>query len=151
MSSKKPKKKKDSDSTTIAVSRKTTAKLNEMRRGFEDYDDVLTRLLNSQADVYTEFVLIDNELPQLHTCIFQLGEDANSLFVFNGTSIIATTLTEVNKLMKQPKPNFTLMKDEVEQYILNRKDRGSPELEKKFFERVNKFLENQPSAEPERV
>ena len=99
--------------TTIAISVENAAELNRQKRGFDSYDDVLSRLFTNQADVYTEFVLIDNELPQLHTCVFQLGEDNKSLYYWNGQAIAPISLADSNKLLKQPKHNITLTKKEL--------------------------------------
>jgi len=105
-----PKKKTEPQTTTIAISLKNRDKLNAMRKGFENYDAIITRLINATVDVYHEFILIDNELPSLHTCVFQLGDDSGSLYRFDGSTIEPITKEQANRLMKQPKPNFTKTK-----------------------------------------
>ena len=104
------------DMTTIAVSKKNNAKIQTLKRG-GSADDVVSRLLNSQADVYTEFILIDNDLPQLHTCVFQLGDDVASLFLWNGVTIEPVSLDQANKLMKQPKPCFSMPLEDVKRVV----------------------------------
>jgi DNA replication protein DnaD len=162
------KKKKDeavaepSTMTTIAISRTNQNILNSMRRGFEDYNAIVTRLLAGQTETWTEIIAIDNELPYSHTCILQLGEKAEKLHYWNGQDFREITFEEATKTMKQPKPNITLTKDEL--YFLLSHDiipvrqkifhinpnwadaKIPPNLEK----RLSDFVENQPSDNAKR-
>ena len=135
--------------TTIAISKENAKKIVEMERGNEDYDAVITRLLNNQADVNFELIIVDNELPQLHTLVFQLGDDPESQWFFNGAKCVPITLAESNKLLKQPKPNLTLSLKEV--YTLFHEELLTKSYEPKdhpeiyaLFSRMKEFLENQP-------
>ena len=138
--------------TTIAISKDSAAKLAGMRRGFEDYDAVVARLLNNQFDIPVGFISIDNELPQLHTCIIQLGEDPESLYFYTKDGFKQITLQDANVLMKQPKPNLVLSSEDVLS-IYN--DRGWGFMFSSFDSnehprayavrtRMKQFLENQP-------
>lgn len=153
---------KPKNMTTIAVSKKNAKRIAEMERGFEDYDAVITRLLNNQADVNFELIMVDTELPQLHTLVFQLGDDPGSLWFFNGAKCVPITLEESNKLLKQPKPNLTVNRGEAEQLkvvmdAVESEFSGHPEptenvekniqqsfLLKELYDKIIDFLETQP-------
>lgn len=107
--------KSEKEMTTIAITVEHHEQLKKLKKGFESFDAVLDRLFAHQADVKTEIVLVDNDLPQLHTLVLQLGEDKNSLYYWDGEKFDITTLKETNKMMKQPKPNFTLSQAEAKQ------------------------------------
>jgi hypothetical protein len=154
----KSKKKKPPKMTTIAISVANQQELAKMRRGREPFDDILSRLVNSQFDVFIEFLLIDHELPSLHTAAFQCGTDTDSVFYFDGLHPPRpSTPQEINKFMKQPRPNFVLTSEEasyVREMIDNWFDDFMPEFMEKHKEkhskycalsdRIDKFLENQP-------
>ena len=148
MPSKKKKKEavaEPSNMTTIAISRTNQAKLNKMRRGFEDYNAIITRLVAGEIDTWTEIIAIDNELPHLHTCIFQLGEGAECFYYWDGKNLRQLSFEDANKLMKQPKPNMTITRDEAEAL----KEHPSVGLHN-LKTRLEKFLENQPSGNAKR-
>lgn len=129
--------------TTIAISMKTQEALNKLKQVKEDYEDVVNRLLQGSVDVYTEFVLIDNELPQLHTAVFQLGEDVDSLFYWDGKPPMRPiTLKEANALMKQPKSNMTITKKDTERLIFHFNTKiPTNEEDMKLFNRLKTFFE----------
>ena len=132
---------KKTKTTTIAVEVKVQKILEGLKRGRDDYNDVIKRLLGeSQGEIYAEFILVDNELAQLHTCVFQLGEDKDALFFFDGQFIKPITLEETNKLMKQPKPNISFNVKEAGflQYALLRCARAGKH--KSLEQRIAKFL-----------
>jgi hypothetical protein len=148
-----------SEMTTIAISRTNQNLLNSMRRGFEDYNAIVTRLIEGQTFTYTEIISIDGELPFLHTCTIQLGEDAKCLNYWNGQNWKEISFEEANKLMKQPKPNVTLTREEL--YFILTHDipqvRGKLDFEVSktheplhLTKRLIDFVENQPSANTER-
>jgi len=149
MPDKKKKKKavaEPSNMTTIAISRTNQNILNSMRRGFEDYNAIVTRLLAGQTEMWTEIIAVDNELPYLHTCILQLGEHAEKLHYWDGQNFREITFEEANKTMKQPKPNMTITRDEAEG-LVEHPSVGLHNLKT----RLEKFLENQPSDDAKRV
>jgi hypothetical protein len=92
---------KNIEMTTIAISAQNKNLLQKLKRGYDTFDDVISRMVNDQADIYLEFVLIDNELPHRHSAVFQLGEDKNSLYYFNGEEIHTFTVEEANKIIKE--------------------------------------------------
>ena len=108
---------KKSKTTTIAITWDAHKRLKNLMKSGDDYDAIIKQLLNNQVDVYTEFILIDNELPQLHTVVFQLGDNKDSLFYFDGERIQTITLAETQKMMKQPKPNMTITREEVKSFV----------------------------------
>ena len=115
-----PDKKKKSDKTkkklsftTIAVDHETRAKLESMKQGREDVGDVVERLAAGQIDVYVEFILVDNELARTHTALFQLGEDVDSLYFFDGGKCNPIKIEDAQKLTKNPNPNITFTKEEA--------------------------------------
>jgi hypothetical protein len=125
-----------------------------MRKGYESYDNIVSRLISQTIDVYHEFTLIDNELPQLHTCVFQLGEDSESLYYWDGKTIKPTTLEAVNEIMKKPKPNMTITREQAkllyamiehsEHYNITLKSKKAvytvPDEVKKLREELLKFV-----------
>lgn len=137
--------------TTIAISRENQKALNAKRRGFEDYNAIVGRLLDGEGETWAELIMIDNEIPQLHTCVFQLGENALCYYHWDGRSIKQISFEETNKLMKQPKPTLTITRDEAElikEIDEHRVPKGVVEWDrqvKTLLERVEKFLEIQPS------
>jgi len=92
--------------TSISVRRRNRDYLASLCYGREKIDGALTRLINGQVDVNVEVIMIDNELPQLHTLVFQLGDDKDSLYYWDGKTIEKVSVKEANRLLKQPKPNF---------------------------------------------
>ena len=143
---------KPKNMTTIAISKKNAKKIVDMEHGSEDYDAVVTRLLNNQADVNFELIIVDNELPQLHTLVFQLGDDPESQWFFNGATCVPITLAESNKLLKQPKPNMTINAEEAIAllgafHVITEFARGDRPLDKQetaLRKKLSDFLENQP-------
>lgn len=131
-----------SEKTTIAIDVKIQKELNKLRKGRETYNDVLRRLIHGISDVFVEFVLVDNELPQSHTIVFQLGEDTKSLYFWDGQNIQPITVDDAQKLLKQPKPNMTLTKEEIEIVadfmMIFYKDLSGEKLI--FFKRIEDFL-----------
>lgn len=107
------------DGTTIGVLNSTQEELDNLKNKWRcaSYDSVVQRLLRGVHDVYVELISIDNELPQLHTVTFQLGEDKDSLYFWNGESTKQITLEEANKKMKEPKPNITFTLAEVKEIL----------------------------------
>lgn len=89
--------------TTIALSLPTKAELKERLQGPGDsYEGLVKRLVNGITDVYVEFLAIDNELPQTHTVIMQLGNDVNSLYYWDGEKNIPITIQSAQQLIKKP-------------------------------------------------
>jgi len=136
--------------TTIAVSVDNQKELDKMRHGRERFNDIITRLVNGQFDLFIEFLFIDNELPYLHNAGFQAGTDADSVFYFDGQHAPRpSTQEEITKLMKQPKPNMTINREEAEIILKNflhitRDDLPTSEHAVNFHNRLEQFLENQP-------
>jgi hypothetical protein len=130
--------------TTIAISVENQKELDKMRRGRESFDDILSRLMSGQFDFYIEFLLIDNELPSLHTAAFQLGTDTDSVFYFDGQhSPRESTPQEINRFMKFPKPTFTLTREEVRHIfpmIQIPDDVKGSELSQNLENRMKEFL-----------
>ena len=85
--------------TTIAISQKNADSLRKMIHGREDYNDVLTRLIADSVDVWVDVIMVDGQLPQLHTVVFQLGEDKHSLYYYNGERMEPLSLEEANALL----------------------------------------------------
>lgn len=137
----KPKKKKPPEMTTIAISVENQEELDGMRHGRESFDDILSRLINNQFDVFIEFLLIDNELPSLHTAAFQLGTDTDSVFYFDGLhQPRPSSLKEINKFMKEPKPNLNMIITREEAELLMRTWNFSyPKLDKEDQPKVTKL------------
>ena len=79
----------------------------------DSYDAVVNRLINGITDVFVDFILVDNELSQTHTIVFQLGENKESLYFFDGQIVKPTTLAETQKLLKQIKPFLVLSSEEA--------------------------------------
>ena len=130
-----------SETTTIGVKRDTHKKLMDLKHPHEDFDNIINRLLNRNVDVYLEFTLIDNELPQTHTAVFQLGEDSKSLYFYNGESVKPINLDEVQKLLKQPQPNMTITKEEARLLHETIEINGlEPEVGLPLWSRIKSFL-----------
>jgi len=129
-----------SEKTTIAIDKNVQKILSRLKRGFETYNDVIRRLIESRVDVYVEFVLIDNELPQTHTAVFQMGEDSQSVYFFNGSDIQPITIEKTQELLKQPKPNMTITREEA-RILYGHFDYPTDTKEEKIAERIEKFLE----------
>ena len=90
--------------TTVAIHPETRKKLETFKINLKDTPDkIINRLMNGVTDVYVEFVLIDNELPQSHTAVFQLGTDKESLYHWTGQETKPITLAGAQKLLKAPK------------------------------------------------
>jgi hypothetical protein len=135
--------------TTIAISVANQKELNKLRKGRESYDDVLSRLVNNQFDIYVEFLSIDNELPQLHNAAFQCGEDADSVFFFDGIHASRpSSLEEINKLVKQPKPNMVITREEAGRIVFELTGAKNSESQK-IRERLIAFLKEKPLEKPE--
>lgn len=105
-------------STTIAIDVECAKMLNAMKtRSSETYNEVVRRLIgigDDEYEIYMEFILVDNEYPRLHTAVFQLGENKDKLFFFNGYQSNPISTGEVAALMKKPKPTFLLSRTEAE-------------------------------------
>lgn len=128
--------------TTIAIDVDVQKELDSLRKSKTDtYNTILKRLIQGITDVYTEFVLIDNELPQLHTVVFQLGTDPESLYFYDGKTIQPIMLQDTQKLMKQPKPNMTITKEEVDLIIEHLCSIEASVEEQHLRNRLNLFLE----------
>lgn len=148
--------------TTIAISRTNQNCLNVMRRGYEDYNSIVSRLISGGPDIYTELIGVDSDLPCLHTCILQLGEAAKKYHYWSGENWREISFEDANKMMKQPKPNFTLTKDEL--YFLlshdiipvrqkiSHKNPGwaNAKMPSNLEKRLMDFVENQPSGNDKR-
>jgi hypothetical protein len=137
-----------SNMTTIAISRTNQNCLNAMRKGFEDYDSIVTRLISGGPDIYTELIGIDAELPCLHTCILQLGEDAKKYHYWNGENWREISFEDANKMMKQPKPNITLTRTETQQIISDVEElslKCAHNVKTELYDKLIAFLESQPS------
>lgn len=107
------------EKTTIQVDKEVQRRLASLKQRGENYNHVLKRLLSQEANVYVELILVDNELPQTHTVVLQLGEDPRNVYYFNGSEIKPITLTEVQQLLKKPKPNITITHNEAERLIFH--------------------------------
>ena len=132
---------KKSKTTTIAITWDAHSRLKKLMKSGDDYDAIIKQLLNNQVDVYTEFILIDNELPQLHTVVFQLGDNKDSLFYFDGERIQTITLAETQKMMKQPRPNMTITQEEVQILFDCCHDSVYMNSKPQLLERIKLFLE----------
>jgi hypothetical protein len=103
------KKKRKKVLTTIALTLDTKEQLRHKLANSQDsFDSVVNRLLNGITDVYVEFLAIDNELPQTHTVILQLGNDKNSLYFWDGEKITPVTIEDAQKLIKMPSSRVTV-------------------------------------------
>ena len=132
--------------TTIAVCMANWQVLNNRKRGRESFDDVLKRLFRGEVDIEVSVIAVDNELPQLHTLILQLGDDPKSLYHFGGKDFEPITLDEANKKMKSPKPNLTISKEQAEVIFTNllhisRKDGNATSSEEALHTQLQAFLE----------
>lgn len=103
--------------TTIAIDVSVQKKLDKLKKGRDTYNDIVRRLVDHIADVYVEFILIDNELPHTHTVVFQLGEDVESLYHWNGKALKTITIGETQKLLRQSKPNIMITRHEAETFV----------------------------------
>lgn len=129
--------------TTIAISVENQKGLEAMKRGRESFDEVISRLKDNQFDVFVEFLLIDNELPSLHTAAFQCGTDTDSVFYFDGMhQPRQSTPEEINNLMKQSKPNITFSMEDAGILYLELLHCGAAALPIK--NRLNEFLHTHP-------
>jgi hypothetical protein len=99
--------------TTIQVDKAIQRQLAQRKQSGENYNHVLQRLLSQETNVWVELILVDNELPQTHTVVLQLGEDPRNLYYFNGVAVKPVTLDAVQQLTKQPKPNITISRAEA--------------------------------------
>jgi hypothetical protein len=82
----------------------THAALKKLKRPGGTLNEVIRFLLGqAKGEVYVDIILVDNSLPQLHTVVFQLGEDKESVYLFDGSEMAPTTLEHIEELMKQPK------------------------------------------------
>lgn len=155
--------------TTIQVDLEVRDFLHNNKRGREDYNDVLRRLITGRIDVYIEFILVDNELPQTHTVLFQLGENTDSFYFFDGRKpvrpghyAVPVTLEEAQKLLKVPKPNMTinwkeaalfrlLLQEEFPRLkVLESKiglDLTSSDFRPQLLNRLLNFLEGEPQID----
>ena len=107
-------KKTPKSKTTIQIDSDNQKALSEMFTNNKDtYNNVISRLINNIADVKVDLIAIDNELPQLHTAIFQLGEDKESIYYFDGQTFKPITLKEANSFRRQPTLNMTITKEEA--------------------------------------
>lgn len=99
---------------TIAVTQKVWDALNHLKKAQEPFYRIIERLiLQSVVDVCLDFKLVDNELPLSHTIVFQLGDDPDSLYLFDGSKPgdpQPVTTDKVQELLKQPKPNMAITK-----------------------------------------
>jgi len=150
--------------TTLAIYPEIRDILRDLKQPSDrSVNDVIKRLVGeSQGVVKVDVIAIDNELPQLHTMIAQIGEDKDSVFLFDGQNLKPTTLIEINRLIKQPNLNMTITREEAE--LIKEIDDNRPvrvfsgsipkpiaEWDQKveaFLKRIEKFLENQPSGKP---
>lgn len=123
--------------TTIQVYLDVKEKLEQFRRGRDSYNDVIRKLIQGTQEVYVEFILVDNELPQLHTVVFQLGEDADSLYYYDGKQIKPITLEETQELMKKPKATMTITPEEA--HAIANDLVNLPQFHD-LYERLEKFL-----------
>lgn len=104
----------EEEPTTIQISRKIHTQLANLKlRWNVGFNDAITRLLNNQTDVFFEMLLIDNELPRTHTAVFQLGEDKDSLYFYDGKDSTPIIIDEVQKKLKEAVPLLALTPDEV--------------------------------------
>lgn len=140
--------------TTIQVDKETRDFLESKKRGKEGIYKVVRRLVQGISDVYVEFVLIDNELPRTHTAVFQMGENSQSLYFFDGSlpagrQCNPIDLEKVQELIKQPKPNFTMNRKEAElaEEALRSKWKEGNQAFLDFMKRLKEYVENQPSGD----
>ena len=136
------------EGTTIGLLNSTQGELDDLKNKWRlgSYDAVIQRLLRGQTDVYIELLAIDNELPQLHTATFQLGEDTNSIYFWDGQITKTTTLEEANKKLKEPKPNITITLEEAKNIIATILDEFSDEvLQSNTWERLAEYVKDAES------
>lgn len=133
--------------TTISVTQSNADALRKLIHGREDYDNVISRLLQNIADVYVDFIEIDGELPQLHTAVIQLGEDKHSLYYYDGNSIEPTTLIDANMLLGKQRKMIGLTPNEVKK-ILSFLPKGLAQIHmddqdtKLIFEKLGAFVDD---------
>lgn len=142
--------------TTIQVDTETRAYLESKKHGREGVYKVVRRMIQGISDVYIEFVLVDNELPRTHTAVFQMGENSQSLYFFDGSLPAGRQCNpidpeKVQELIKQPKPNITLTREEAQKIFNVRiqdieNDFADVPETKRVLAKLKTFLEIQPSG-----
>lgn len=60
--------------TTIWVTKENVQRLKEVGKLGESFNDVISRLLSGECDVFVDFLDIDGTPPQDHSIIFRLGD-----------------------------------------------------------------------------
>lgn len=143
--------------TTIQIDSDFKSDLDKIRKGRESYNALLKRIVSGIGDVYINFHLIDNELPITHTVVFQLGENSQSLYFYDGHEDInpqqfanPITAEEVQKLLKEPRPNMSISVAEArdilecfDEHLLNYKRQvGKGYPESPFAKRLKEFVES---------
>lgn len=129
--------------TTIQIDTSLQTELNKLRKWRTDtYNTIIQRLLTGLSHVYVEFVLVDNELPQTHTVIFQIGEDPRNIFIWKGAKCEQIAIEEVQKLLKQSKPTLSVTRKEAEGILelFTTMTNMLPEDLTEFRERLTQFL-----------
>ena len=129
--------------TTIAIDEEVQKAIDAFRKGKYTYNEVLRRhFLQDITEVYLEFKTIDNDLPDLHTAVFQLGENTDSLYFWDGKELEPITIVETNALVKQPKPNMTITREDAGHIIYALTNLPGPM--KKIRERLMEFVKELP-------
>ena len=90
-------------------------------------------------------------MPELHTAVFQLGEDKTSLYQWTGEKLEPIKLEDVNVLMKQPKPNVNVIDiAKFEKYLESKAEDMVTDFPTTtsfihaFLNYIQSFLENKP-------
>uniref|UniRef100_A0A6M3K4B7 Uncharacterized protein n=1 Tax=viral metagenome TaxID=1070528 RepID=A0A6M3K4B7_9ZZZZ len=131
---------------TIAFTEETHKRIVDLKMPYDpNYEAVIKRLIDNVGAVYFEPVLVDNELPQTHTIVFQLGEDKTSLYLFDGEKISPITLDVVQMMVKQPKPNITINCEDASLLLrvfkFFKPSSGLGPKSEELCDRIAKFLE----------
>lgn len=137
--------KKELEKTTIQVTRKLQGQLSEFKHhSRESFNDVIQRFVDGATDVYVEMILVDNELSQSHSVVFQLGGDQRNLFIADINGIRQIELNEVQKLVKQAKPILGITREEAERILqLRIPIDGDQEDYMTIYAKIRKWLETQ--------
>lgn len=135
------------EKTTIQIDKELQTRLQTMMHLGDTYNKLIRDiLLNKQQEIYVEIILVDNELPQSHTVILQIGEDKRNLYHYTGEKINPIELDEVQKLLKQPKPNMTITREDAKLIldccsIVEYPEKKVEKWSDNIIERLEKFLE----------
>jgi len=83
--------------TTIWLSKSTVERLKEVARKGESYDQLLSRILSGEGEVYVEILHVDGNSPSKHRVLMRLGD---FLYLWTGSRFVSVDPSRVKTVVE---------------------------------------------------